>query len=205
MAKKLLNLAVALIMMLGVFVLSGCSVKANKYTEAEHIQRITERIKSRYIDGNERLRPYDKPVDDGVIYPKVKATGFEVYPLYDENDAMRYALVEFEPFGFVFVHIRDEQLKGFSWLGASTSMYMLSSVEGEPASRNDYRSPFYNALDENEKMYLINIDGYIPAKKTNGLFVNLLSNTEFEVKDGELSNAQKTMEISFINKKHFDL
>lgn len=205
MGKKLMVLALAAIMLLGVFGLTGCNQKASKYTEDEHIQRITKRITARYIDGDEKLRPYDKPTDDGVIYPKVKASGFEVYPLYNENDVMKHALVEFEPFGFLFVHIRDEQLKGFSWLGASTSMYMLSSIEGEPTSENNYRSPFYNTADTSEKMYLININGYIPAKKSNGVFVNLLSNKKFEVVDGEISDEQVTIEISFINKKHFDL
>lgn len=230
--KKTKNFSIifiAMIMLISTFVLVGCNQKASKYTEEEHIQRVTERIKAKYIDGDEKLRPYDKPTDDGIIYPKVNATDFTVYPLYDENDDLKYILVEFQPFGFLYVLIRDEQLKGFSWLGASTSMYMLSSLEGDPIwtpytldnengvdeiwetdenGKNKLyaQSPYSVRGIENEKRYLLNFDGYIPAIKRESKFINLISNNEFEILNGEIIKKQPTaFDISFINKKYFDL
>lgn len=92
-----------LIITLSLFMFSGCNKSHRNFTEEVHIQRISERIQARYIDGDERLRPYDKPTDDGEIYPKVKATDFTVHPLYDENDELRYFLVEFQPFGYIYM------------------------------------------------------------------------------------------------------
>lgn len=225
MLKKIICIWVMLIM---IFSLSACNKKANDFTEEEHLQRVTERIKARYILGDERLRPYDKPNDDGEIYPKVKVTDFAVYPLFDENDDLKYFLVEFHPFGYLYVLLRNEQLKGFSWLGASTSMYMLSSTEGEPAwtpytidianSTDEIweidengkkivyaQSPFSVRGIEDEKRYLLNFDGYIPAVKREGKFINLISNSEFQVVNGQTTEKQPTAIISFTNKKHFDL
>lgn len=227
--NKIVIIGIVLLLLVCIFVITGCNQKASHYTEAEHIQRVTERIKAKYIDGDEKLRPYDKPTDDGVIYPKVKATDFTIYPLYDENDVLKYFLVEFQPFGFLYVLIRDEQLKGFSWLGASTSMYMLSSVEGEPiwtpytidnengiekiweTDENDKKivytqSPFFVRGIENEKRYFLNLEGYIPAIKRESRFVNLISNSEFEVLNGQITGKQAiAFDVSFTNKKYFDL
>lgn len=225
MIKKIICLGLTLVM---IFSLSACNKKANDFSEEEHLQRVTEWIQARYIHGDERLRPYDKPNDDGKIYPKVKATDFAVYPIYDENDDLRYFLVEFDPFGYLYVRIRNEQLKGFSWLGASTSMYMLSSIAGEPAW-TPYTIDIANSTDEiweidengekivyaqspfsvrgikDEKRYLLNFDGYIPAVKREGKFINLISNSEFQVLDGQITEKQPIAFISFTNKKYFDL
>ena len=51
---------------------SGCNKSHRNFTEEVHIQRVSERIQARYIDGDEKLRPYDKPTDDGKIYPKYR-------------------------------------------------------------------------------------------------------------------------------------
>lgn len=45
--KKLIGIV---LFFLGVLVLVGCSQKASKYTESEHIQRVSERIQKKYIE-----------------------------------------------------------------------------------------------------------------------------------------------------------
>lgn len=211
MTKKLLVLAVMATMMLGVFALSGCNEKASKYTEEEHIQRVTERIEKRFMTD------------------KFEYTGFEVYPLYDENDDLKYFLVEFEPYGFVYVLLRDEQLKAFSFIGASTSMYKLSSgtanwspytideTNSQPPPNTDEcykvddngeriiynRSPFSIEGIENEHRYLLcNI---VPSVKREGKFVNLISLEEVEIIDGCFTKKQAYSPIFFNVKKRFDL
>lgn len=201
----------------GVFALSGCNEKASKYTEEEHIQRVTERIEERFMTD------------------EFEYTGFEVYPLYDENDDLKYFLVEFEPYEFMYVLLRDEQLKAFSFLGASTSMYKLSTFEvewsrytidqtdskpysdgnkiweidenGEKIIRN--KSPFSEAGVEEIRKYLLrdskNRTDYVPAVKTGDNYKNLISMDEVTIIDGSYTKKQATVHISFIAKKRFDL
>ena len=222
----LFMLILIITMSLGTF--SGCSEKADKYTEEEHIQRVKERIEERFINKE---------------YGGVTLTSCSVYPLYDENDKLRYFVVDFEPCGFVYVLLRNEQLKAFSFLGASTSMYKLSFLEfswspytidetnsqPEPDKNKIWkldengekivykRSPHKIAGIENQKRYLIQTgsepdadarhktSNYITAVKTENGFLNLISNTEFDISDGLLENMHATQYIVFIAKKDFDL
>ena len=62
---------------------------ASWYTEEQHLARIAERVEKRY---------FSKGSDYGY-------TDYEVFPLYDENEKFSYALVEFEPQGFVYIKI----------------------------------------------------------------------------------------------------
>ncbi len=57
------------------------------YTEAQHLARIRKRAEKRYLG-------------EGSEY-----TSLEVYPVYNEEDAFEYALIEFEPYGFLYVVI----------------------------------------------------------------------------------------------------
>ena len=209
-AKKI-TVFVVIIVLLGIIGLMVYPQKANDFTEEEHIQRVTERIKKRFLTD------------------ETEYTGFEVFPLYDENDDLKYFLVEFEPYGFLFVLIRDEQLKAFSFLGASTSMYKLSSgtanwspytidkTNSQPLPNTDEcyevddngeriiynRSPFSIAEIENEQRYLLcNI---VPAVKREGKFVNLISMDEVEIIDGRFTKKQAYLPVFFNVKKQFDL
>ena len=51
-------------------------------------------------------------------------TSLEVYPIYNEYDELKYALIEFEPQGFLYVAIGD---RSYPWKG----MYTLSTTEPE--------------------------------------------------------------------------
>lgn len=77
------------------------------------MQSIAERITARYINGEEELCPHRLPKIEGVINPAYKASGFQLYPLYNENDMTEHVLVEFEPFGFLYIMITDKQFKAF--------------------------------------------------------------------------------------------
>ena len=77
MAAALLSFALLLGMLLS---LSSC--RASSYTEEEHIARVTERARERFLG-------------EGSEY-----TGLEVYPVYNEYDELNYMLIEFQPQGF---------------------------------------------------------------------------------------------------------
>ena len=187
---------------------------ASKYTEEEHIERITERIEKHYIDNS-----------------NYSFSSFEVYPIYNSNDVLKYALVEFQPFGFVYVFIRNEEFhnseKSKLEIPVSSSMYMLSTMnykieqpwspsyieDGEIKFKEEEysNSPFYVNNIENEKRYFINIDpsseGYlVPAVKRDDKYINLYSNEEFALENG-LPTTKQTLStrISYINRYCFDL
>lgn len=101
---KIVICAVALILTFAASLCTGCGISSDVYTEEQHIQRITERAEARFLG-------------EGSEY-----TGLEVYPVYNEYDELKYALIEFEPQGFLYVAIGDRE---YPWKG----MYTLSNTE----------------------------------------------------------------------------
>ena len=101
--KKILLLTVSAILVV-VLVMLVLSSYAWFYTEKQHIHRIRERAERRFLGEDSEY------------------TGLEVYPIYNEYDEMRFVLIEFEPQGFIYVHIKD---KAYPWKG----MYTLSNAE----------------------------------------------------------------------------
>ncbi|MFR3346877.1 MAG: hypothetical protein ACLTSK_02525 [Christensenellales bacterium] len=195
-----------------VCVLFGHARQASDYTTEQHIQRMYERIEKRFM-----------AEDNG------KPTGFEIKPLYNENGMLNIFLVEFEPYGYLYVLVGDELNKVFGWLGFRTSMYRLSNstitrtwspytlnsttseqewILDEDGNKIVYdRSPFYVANAGNAKYYLLESEDcyYIPAIKTGEDFVNLISGEKFPFQSGQPETAQACECIYFIGKKYFDL
>jgi len=87
--------------------------KAKYFTTQKHVERITEKIKK-----NNEAWMYD----EGKRYED-----FTVYPLYNEKEEVKYCLVEFEPYGFMFVLIHDEPPRIMALfeliIGMKVSMY----------------------------------------------------------------------------------
>lgn len=190
----------------------GHARQASDYTTEQHIQRMSERIEKRFM-----------AEDNG------KWTGFEIKPLYNENGMLNIFLVEFEPYGYLYVLVGDESNKVFGWLGFRTSMYTLSDstiistwspytlnpttsekewILDEEGNKIVYnRSPFYVANAGNAKYYLLeNEDGYfIPAIKTGEDFVNLISGEKFRFQNGQPETAQACEFIAFYAHKRLDL
>lgn len=188
MKKKLKGITMMVIMLFGILGLVGCSQKASKYTEDEHIQRVTERIQKKYIDTDLSWVDREQP------------TSFDVYPLYNENNKLEYFLVEFEPYGFLFIQLRDERKKVFSWTGASTSMYKISATGNDEWISKDgktvyNKSPYFIAEINNERRYLLL--GYIVAVKQKEKFVNLISQEEVEISNGEVTREQVGIGLDF--------
>ena len=116
------------------FTFVNCAKKASDFTVEQHIQRITERIESRGSTWG---------CSDGESYQS-----FQVYPLYNKNEEVNLYLVEFEPYGFVFVRATDETpfIGGCVRLG----MYMLSDFYGKTRPWTPYtkgeNSPYLPCL-----------------------------------------------------------
>ena len=153
--KRILTSVLAGVMLLFSCAFGGCSEKVDDYTVEEHIERISERLENR---DTVSLPPYDCTYED-----------FKVYPLYNENEELVYFLVEFEPYGFAFVYLRDElsifETIWLSILGKEWSMYQISRLYGSGYTWSPYKidetrsQPWPNEdiewiLDENgERIY----------------------------------------------------
>ena len=191
--KKCMACIVASVLLL--FSFSGCADRADSFTIEEHIQRIGERMRARDLT---KKPPYGFTYDN-----------FEVYPLYNENDEVRYFLIEFEPCGFILIYLREQasiinsrtlyQLIGFYDEEEPWSPYVIDETKKET---NEYKkwildengeriyyskSPYYVANCINKKKYAFpTLDGLVPAIKKDGEFVNLIS--------GEIINRVPEME-----------
>lgn len=146
MRKKFFHVITVLILILSVCMLGGCSKKVSDFTEEEHIRRVTERIEKQ------------------VMTDSTKYIGFSVYPLYNEDDELQYFLVEYEPYGFMFIQPKDEEWKGLSCLGVSTSMYRVSNVytgDDEYGTWSPYTIDETNSqpFPETDKRWKVDEDG----------------------------------------------
>ena len=99
---------------------------SNFFSDEQHMQRITKRAEERFLGEDSEY------------------TGLEVYPIYNEYDKLKYALIEFEPQGFVYVYISERE---YPW----SSMYSLSDTESE--SWIPYR------VKEGAQEEIVDIDG----------------------------------------------
>lgn len=132
MNNKILKKAAAffvLVMCLTVITMTGCMDYASRYSEEKHKERISKLVKKRYMTEESEY------------------TSFEVYPLYNENDELKFFVVEFEPYGYVYVKINE---KSNSLLGLS--MYMRGDCESQEWFRYE--------VDENSEAHITDKYGY---------------------------------------------
>lgn len=138
MSKKkivILTVSAILVVVLVMLILSSFSWF---YTEDRHIHRIRERAEKRFLGEDSEY------------------TGLEVYPIYNEYDELNFALIEFEPQGYIYVDISK---KAYPWKG----MYTLSSTESE--SWMPYR------MKEGAQEDIIDENGNIIAQTFNREFL----------------------------------
>lgn len=89
--------------------LSGCIRRASAYSEDEHIQRVSKLIEERYFTaGGEH-------------------TDYEVFPVYNQFDELKYFIVDFEPTGFVYIKIQERD-KSLFW-GPKMYIRMVSAFD----------------------------------------------------------------------------
>ncbi len=127
---------IAVVSLTAAMLCTGCS--SGFYTEEQHIQRIRERAEERFLGEDSEY------------------TELEVYPVYNEYDELRYALIEFEPQGFVYVSIGE---KAYPW----KDMYTLSDTE--PESWMPYR------VKEGARENVYDADGNLLYQTTNREYI----------------------------------
>lgn len=188
-------------------VLTGCTApKAIDFTEEEHLKRVTELVEARYMKEDS------------------KYTSYTVFPLYTENDELGFFLIEFKPYGFVYVKLNEEAQSIASAFGATPrSLYTRFTGEGRKWQRytmdgNEKKyevdengeqifyqdSHFKVAGIENERRYLLRKDdfSFIPAVKRDNKYINLVSMEEMYLSS---IMSEATANISFMPKSEFNL
>jgi hypothetical protein len=211
--KKCMACIVASVLLL--FSFSGCADRADSFTIEEHIQRIGERMRARDLT---KKSPYGFTYDN-----------FEVYPLYNENDEVKYFLIEFEPCGFILIYLREQAsiinsrtlytMFGFHGNENPWSPYVVEKGEDvhnyenrkwlldENGERIYYsKSPYYVANCINEKKYLFKIKGgFIPAIKRDDNFINLISGEIINSITDNVYHGEAVLDATIIPKRQFDL
>ncbi len=217
--KFFISIAIILVVVIVVpfFVLIFGGINCDWFTEEQHEKRISRRI--------------DRKIKSGYY----DATGYELYPLYNLDEELRYFLVEFEPVGHMYVSIGHGHLLD---VFGSTSMYheptgrivekwnpcTIEETGNTKSVIFDHdengrmitcrQSPFKYRDKLNERKYLLFFfdAGYVPAVRKGDKFVNLCANYEFEQTNGYLTSEEdelfmtaNTENINFINKRPFVL
>lgn len=204
-----LAVVIALLAVLGVRIVKGSSWA---YTEEQHLQRISELVEKRRKNGS-------------FYY-----TSYELFPLYDQNEKMKYCIVEFEPYGFVWVSINDNdftygmysrrEMDKDGWsryeyidtTQTSSSENNIKWETDEAGERIYYKeSPYKVAGITDERRYVITIiqaihyPSTIPAVKRGDKYLNLMDMKEFEYVPESATFVYPYFSMSVPPKHHFDL
>ena len=199
--KKIIRITILLIILITIPTTIMCRSSC-MYSEKGHYRRIQKRIEERFIETGVHKE-------------------YELYPLYDENDKLKYFVVDF-PTNYHIIKINEYDL---SCLGVSMytlsinnpwQRYVLENGEKVYEKDKDGNDIFYNqspykvAGIKDEKRYLIRVrqdsnSGYIPAVKRGDKYLNLISMKEEEIVLKSNEQINETWAISCIYKPYFDL
>ena len=213
-----------LVATLGCF--AGCRDRADRYTEAEHLERVAALAEKRYMG-------------EGSEY-----TSYEVHPVYNEYDELGYFVIDFLPQGYVYVKLNEQATPWLSmytrddfentvWYpytveeGTNSVVYdengtqlvyvnrkFKEDVEGNYIS---YRVSHFKAANiGEERRYFLPVEStidlcladrkaYVPAVKRGDSFLNLISMQTLQYSVGMKSSEQALMDMSYMPKSFSDL
>ena len=200
--KKIIRITILLIILITIPTTIMCRSSC-MYSEKGHYRRIQKRIEERFIETGVHKE-------------------YELYPLYDENDQLKYFVVDF-PTNYHIISINKRDYSCIS----GTSLYSLSITNpwqryvlenGEKVCEKDKdgndifynQSPYKIAGIKDEKKYLIEVSqgsssSYVPTVKRGDKYLNLISMKEEEIVLKSNEQINETWTISCIYKPYFDL
>ena len=199
--KKIIRITILLIILITIPTTIMCRSSC-MYSEKGHYRRIQKRIEERFIETGVHKE-------------------YELYPLYDENDKLKYFVVDF-PTNYHIIRINKYDLGclGVSMYTLSINnpwqRYVLENGEKVCEKDKDGNDIFYNqspykiAGIKDEKKYLIEVSqgsssSYVPAVKRGDKYLNLISMKEEEIVLKSNEQINETWTISCIYKPYFDL
>ena len=185
-AKKVGIAIVAILLILAISVAILFAVvkqreSAFQYSEEQHLQRVTERAIEHYLSEDSQ---YINPIED------VQYTDLKVYPIYNADETLEFFVIEFEPYGFIYVTIHYTTGMVFHTFRIC-SMYTVS--EGFPWQR--YR--YWGNADEQYPDSKWQYDGYkqVCEVDDNGEFI------EYKDSHFKVANVQDDERRYFIRAK----
>lgn len=228
--KKIVVVTVSIVLLaclcVGVGV-GAASCNPNFYSAEQHIVRISERVRERFIDTGQYA-------------------SYAVYPLYDENDEVSYYIVELDNTGYLYIqpqesvankgmyicHDRDEKdtwwryrnslsapsyddslswewMDGFDLNGMSVYAEEYVEVDSSGAPIIQTTSHYTAAgVGADEKRYLIDTSvsgGYVPCVKHDGAYLNLVSMELYTLEEMLTSPDIPSVALIFAPKATFNL
>ena len=227
----LITIVFALLCMIALGVFAD---KAKNYTEEEHFQRVSQLVEQRYFGETVDFDTFDFDPSVweyyyGINISDLRFESYEIHPVYNENDELKYFVVDFLPMGCIFVEINKETLL---W-GPGPSMYSrivldpwarceLSDNLATAPTEEDYTyekdengdliyqttSPYKVAGVENQRLYLLkgkDSGQYICAVKNNDKYLNLISMEEFTYESLQTREYVPYVIVAFIYSYEADL
>lgn len=215
--KKKVFIIISIIIILPIVI---CSIlllinNPNRFSEEEHLARVAERIEK---------RRQNETWFDGKKYES-----FEVYPLYDINEELKFFLIEYEPYGFELVMLRDKvslftvcrmyRLGSPVYVNMTWSPYTIDETNSQPYPEPDKRwilddngkriyynkSPYFVTGNQNERKYLLGAENLICAVKSGNDFINLIDGKVIDISNGEITKKQPDLGLAFYASKNFVL
>ena len=208
----------------------GC-VNASMYSEEQHLARVERRIRRRLP----KIK-YGTDIEGKIIYTSINGEGypkysiceyegFEVYPLYDQNEELNFILVEFEPYGFAFILIIKLDMNLFAQILGGTMYFADAEQEWSPYNYEttpdgneriyEYdengeqiiykKSPYYITGNMDKRKYLLRTENslFVCAIKEGDKYVNLINGKKIDIQNGDLEKLQSNINIS-LHSQGFD-
>ena len=199
--KKIIRITILLIILITIPTTIMCRSSC-MYSEKGHYRRIQKRIEERFIETGVHKE-------------------YELYPLYDENDKLKYFVVDF-PTNYHIIRINKYDLGclGVSMYTLSINnpwqRYVLENGEKVYEKDEDGNDIFYNqspykvAGIKDEKRYLIKIrqgsnSDFVPAVKRGDKYLNLISMKEEEIVLKSNEEVNETFYTFYSPKPQFNL
>ena len=199
--KKIIRITILLIILIIIPTTIMCRSSC-MYSEKGHYRRIQKRIEERFIETGVHKE-------------------YELYPLYDEEDKLRYFVVDF-PTNYHIIRINKYDLGclGVSMYTLSINnlwqRYVLENGEKVCEKDKDGNDIFYNqspykvAGIKDEKRYLMCVQqdsnfNYVPAVKRGDKYLNLISMKEEEIVLKSNEQINETFYTFYAPKPQFNL
>lgn len=183
---SILILTVMLSMLL--FSLYGCTKTFEDYTLDEHLRNISKRIEEKYLQEGET---------------------YDIYPIYTQNDVLKYFLVEFSENGCIFIMVRETNFE-FRLLNGKYSIYAPDRYiswnryrREENLEKETYGAPIiWSSEKEDDVYYEIDANGEkIEYKRSPYSVANVLQEKKYLIEVGEYETipAVKTGSSTYLN------
>lgn len=163
MSIKIVVVLLLLVVIVCGVVLSSCDVDPSSYTLEQHMEMASEAIEE-YITGRNSRLPQEKQ------YP----TDFQLYPLYNDNDELSHFLVEFDPYGFMFLEIDSVSLWSKITRGYRIKYYYDDYFIDKTTTWQRYRIGAEESLAHEQSNWLID-----PKSSYTNRYYEVDSNNEF--------------------------